>query len=210
MGSDLEGEAPEPASAGGRLDSSARRDMLLDAAAQLAIAESPEAVTMELVAEKCGVSRPLVYKHFANRQELLGALYRREARRLHVEMVGLVEAADSIEAMFRALVQGALRAAGERGHLIAALRSGGSSKEVRREQRDRDRRTTRAFARRAIEELDMDPERTVLTVSLLLSLIDSVLVQWRTEPTRSRAEQLESAYMTIVIATLGTLSGTAA
>ncbi len=34
---------------------------------------------MEAVAERAGVSRPLVYKHFANRGELLASLYQRES-----------------------------------------------------------------------------------------------------------------------------------
>jgi AcrR family transcriptional regulator len=33
---------------------------------------------MEAAANRTGVSRALVYKHFANRQELLASLYERE------------------------------------------------------------------------------------------------------------------------------------
>src|SRR5690606_34528903 len=98
-----------------RLTAEERRDQLLDMAAELLVSEDPESVTMELVAERCRVSRPLVYKHFANRDELLGELYRREARRLDAELANEVAAATSIEEMFSTLVRGALRAADERG-----------------------------------------------------------------------------------------------
>ena len=47
--------------------------MLLDTAARLAMDHGPDGVTMDAVAASAGVSRPLVYKHFANREELLGA-----------------------------------------------------------------------------------------------------------------------------------------
>ena len=57
---------------GARITAAQRRDSLLDMAAELVVAESIDAVSMDLVAERCGVSRPLVYKHFANRDELLG------------------------------------------------------------------------------------------------------------------------------------------
>lgn len=188
---------------GERVSRDQRRGLLLDAAAELVVSDSPNAVTMELVAERCGVSRPLVYKHFANRDEMLGALYRREARRLHAELAGQVDAAGSVEEMFRVLVRGALRAADERGHLLATLRStGAGSREVRREQRDRDARTARAFAQRAIEEMGVDPRRGPTTISLLLSLIDPVLQQWRMNPTLEAAMRLEESYMGIVSASL--------
>lgn len=193
-----------------RLTRDQRRAQLLDVAAALITEESPSVVSMELVAERAGVSRPLVYKHFANRDELLGALYRREARRLHAELVGEVEAATDVEAMFRALVRGALRAAAERGHVFGALRSAGAaSSEVRREQRQRDAITASAFARRAIDEMGVDPELGPTAVGLLLSLIDPVLAQWRQQPTPERAHHLEEAYMTIVSSTLTGLVPTA-
>ena len=77
---------------GRRLDSSSRRDMLLDIAAEIALTDGPDAVSMEAVAERAGVSRPLVYKHYASRDELLGAVYRRAARDLHRQLVAEVEA----------------------------------------------------------------------------------------------------------------------
>ena len=84
-----------------------------------------------------GVSRPLVYKHFANRHELLAAVYRREAVRLHDELAAEVTDAGTVEEMFRALVRGSLRAAAERGQVFTALRAAGAwSRELREEQRD--------------------------------------------------------------------------
>ncbi len=91
------------APAGGRLQSSARRDALLDAAVALVRTKGVHEVSMEAVAERAGVSRPLVYKHFANRDGLLAAAYRREASKLHAELASEVAAADSVEEMYRAL-----------------------------------------------------------------------------------------------------------
>ncbi|MFP4513508.1 MAG: TetR/AcrR family transcriptional regulator [Acidimicrobiales bacterium] len=201
---------PRPSAAGGdrsRLSASERRDMILDVVAEVAVTESLDAVTMDEVAERCGVSRPLVYKHFANRDEMLGAVYRREARRLHAELASEVEAAESVEEMFRTLVRGALRAAGERGHLFATLRAGAAwSRQVRREQRSQDHLTAKAFARRAVEELGIDARTGPTAVALLLSLVDPVLAQWRQDPSAERAVLLEDAYMAIVSATLRDLA----
>src|SRR5438034_10179199 len=127
---------PEAADAAGvdsvRLARADRRGVLLDAAAELVAAGDVEAVSMDAVAEKAGVSRPLVYKHFANRGELLAAVYRREAAHLHKQLAAEVGAATSLESMYRTLIRGSLRAAADRGHVFAALRSaGGWNRELR-------------------------------------------------------------------------------
>jgi AcrR family transcriptional regulator len=191
---------------GRRLDSDSRRDMLLDIAAEIALTDGPDAVSMEAVAEKAGVSRPLVYKHYASRDELLGAVYRRSARSLHRQLAAEVEAASSVEGMFRALVHGALSVAGERGHVFAVLRTGAWTRDVRREQRERDGRTSEAFTARVVAELGADPHRARPVVSLLLGTVDVVLSQWRLDPTPQRAERLEAAYMEIVGASLRALA----
>src|SRR5579864_9099669 len=101
--------AREPDDPGGqgvegvRLARADRRDVLLDAAAELVATGDIETVSMEAVAERAGVSRPLVYKHFANRIDLLAALYQRESALLHNELSAAVTAADSVAEMFRAL-----------------------------------------------------------------------------------------------------------
>ena len=100
-----------------RLDRDDRRDALLDAASALVVSGDIEAVSMEAVAEIAGVSRPLVYKHFANRNELLEALYAREAAALHEEIGGAVAKATTLEDMFRALVRGSLSAQASRGEI---------------------------------------------------------------------------------------------
>ncbi len=91
----------------GRLTRADRRDALLDAAVELVVTGDADAVSMEAVAERAGVSRPLVYKHFANRGELLAAVYRREATLLHRELAAEVGAATTVEGMFRTLIRGA-------------------------------------------------------------------------------------------------------
>ncbi|HKE76067.1 MAG TPA: helix-turn-helix domain-containing protein [Acidimicrobiales bacterium] len=200
----------EPVPLAPRLGRAERRERLLDAAAAIVAGGSVDALSMEAVAERAGVSRPLVYKHFANRDELLGAVYRREASHLHDRLTAEVVAAPDLEGMFRTLVHGALRAADEQGGLFTALRAaGGWSREVGREQRARDRTTARGFARRAVRELGIPEDTAATGVALLLTLIDPVLVRWRADPTPAHAELLEETFMTIVSASLAAMaSGT--
>src|SRR5438105_1027891 len=130
-----------------RLARADRRDALLDAAVELVAAGDVEGISMEAVAERARVSRPLVYKHFANRHELLAAVYQRESALLHDELTADVSAAATVEEMFRALVHGALRAQASRGATFAALRAAGlRTTERGAEPRRRDRTTLRYFA----------------------------------------------------------------
>ena len=200
------GAAPATRSSG-RLDSAARRASLLDAAAQLVAEGAVDDVSVESVAERAGVSRPLVYKHFANREEILAELYRRESELLHRELAREVGAAGSLEEMFEALVRSAVRASRERGPLFAALRNAGAwSREVGREQRDRDNDTARAFTRRAVSELGADARAAAPLIGLLLGMIDHVLAQDRAKPTPAVSERLIAAYLTIVRSSLAALA----
>src|SRR5579872_5822549 len=116
-----------------------RRDSLLDAAGALLAAGDVAGVTMESVAAASGVSRALVYKHFANRHDVLSALFERESRLLHKQLTREVAEAVGLEAKFRALVEGALAAQASRGATFAALsHQGARQADQRAVQRRRD------------------------------------------------------------------------
>ncbi|TXS55464.1 TetR/AcrR family transcriptional regulator [Streptomyces sp. t39] len=65
-----------------RLTPDARRAQLLDVAAALFAAQPYEDVTMEEIAERAGVSRALLYRHFPGKRELFAALYTQVAGEL--------------------------------------------------------------------------------------------------------------------------------
>jgi AcrR family transcriptional regulator len=190
-----------------RLDRDGRRDGLLDVAADLVAAGDIEAVTMEAVAERAGVSRPLVYKHFANRAELLEALYTRESAALHAELSAEVAHAETLEDMFRALVRGSLAAQASRGATFAALRAIGRSDAIRREQRARDRNTLSFFARQTVRQFELTESQARAAVSIMLGAIDSVLNAFRVRPTREHASLLEDTYVTLAVAGMRALEG---
>jgi AcrR family transcriptional regulator len=155
---------------------------------------------MEAVAEHAGVSRPLVYKHFANRDELLAAAYRREASKLHQDLTWEVASADSVEEMYRVLLQGSMLATVERGQIFTALRAaGGWNRDIRREQRSRDRQTVRAFAAVAARQYGLERGRSTSVTAVLLGALDAVLAQWRTDPTEETKEILEQTYLAMVV-----------
>jgi AcrR family transcriptional regulator len=178
----------------------ARRDALLDAVVELVASGDVEDVSMETVAERAGVSRPLVYKHFANRSELLAATYRRETTALHDELTTEVAAETTLIDMYRTLIRGALRATVDRRDgVFAALRSAGArNRELRHEQRLRDVATVRSFAAQAVREYGLSRGEATAASVLLLGALDPLVAQWRLRPTAANATLLEGIFIRMV------------
>lgn len=136
-----------------RLSADDRRRALLDVAKVLVAEVGPGRVTVGAVADRAHVTRALVYKHFANKDDLLRALYRREAQRLDGHIRACVEAApDGFEPKLRAFIGATLDAVEEHGPFFTPLREVGADATSRRDQRDRDRRTVGWFAGRAARD----------------------------------------------------------
>jgi AcrR family transcriptional regulator len=183
-----------------------RREALLDVAAEMVSTGDIDGVSMESVAARAGVSRALVYKHFANRHELLAALYERESTILHAELSAAVQRSGDLEAMLRALIEGALAAQASRGATFATLGSQGGRTAVQRErQRRRDARTLRYFTGQAMRELGLHEAAATAGMTLALGTIATVLDRWRRERTPEHAQRLADTYVAMVIGGLRAL-----
>ncbi|MBO9531571.1 MAG: TetR/AcrR family transcriptional regulator [Solirubrobacteraceae bacterium] len=75
-----------------RMEFSERRESILDSALYLIAHLDAFSLTMAQVAEQEGVSKPVLYDHFANIDELLTELFRRERTQAVVEMLDIVGA----------------------------------------------------------------------------------------------------------------------
>jgi AcrR family transcriptional regulator len=64
-----------------RMTASARREQLLDVTAQMIAEAGFQAVSIQSVARRAGISRPIVYEHFGDLTGLLEALVEREVER---------------------------------------------------------------------------------------------------------------------------------
>jgi len=190
----------------GRLARADRREELLDAALELVAGGDVESVSVDAVADRAGVSRSLVYKHFANRTDILTALYERESSRLHDKLAADVTAARSLEDKYRALCHGSLTAAKERGQIFDGLRSAaGMNRQLRKVQRERDRQTSATYVHLAQRDIGVPPEVAEPVTALLLGAINPMLNLWHARPTEGYAAELEDAYMCLVIGTLAEL-----
>ena len=111
-----------------------------------------------------------------------------------------------MDAKFRALIRGALRAEASRGATFAALRSAGARGRAARErQRRRDRNTVVHFAALAMREHGSEERETAQAVAILLGALTSVLAQWRRYPTPDNARFLEDVYVRLAVGGLAAL-----
>jgi AcrR family transcriptional regulator len=190
-----------------RLRGEDRREALVAAAVALLKSEGLDAVSMDSVATRADVSRPLVYKHFANRDELLAEVYRQQAAQLDAAIVAAVEAAHGFEAKIRAMIRASLEAVTTHGPIFSPLlRAGFRGQAFRREQRARDQRTVRFFARLAMAEYDLDKAEARAAIAMLLSGMASIQAQWRARPTAERLRFLEDLYVDLVAGGLASLA----
>jgi AcrR family transcriptional regulator len=189
-----------------RLDAKARREALLDVAQGLVAADGPSSVTMGSVAEGAEVTRALVYKHFANKDAILAALYRREASALDRAIAREVAAApDGFEPKLRAFAHAVVEAVGTHARVFAPLRPFGHDATFRREQRTWDRRTVRFFTTLAVDELGLDEAVARPALAIVLSGINSVLAQAAGSTAEQRAF-LEDLYVSLALAGLRDLA----
>jgi AcrR family transcriptional regulator len=108
-----------------RMRAGDRRAQLLDEAARLVTTSGIGSVTIERLAEQAGVSKALPYRHFADADAVLVALYRRETTALGAGVVRALSAApagaDLVRVGVHAYVDGLL----PRREVLAALTSPG-------------------------------------------------------------------------------------
>jgi AcrR family transcriptional regulator len=190
-----------------RLRGEDRREALVAAATRLLASQGIDAVSMETVAAQAKVSRPLVYKHFANRDELLAEVYRQQAALLDRAIVAAVEEVAGFAAKLRAMIRALLLAVTTHGPIFNPLaRAGLRGEAFRREQRARDQRTVRFFARLAMAEYGLDKADATAAIAMLLSGMASIRAQWRARPTAERLQFLEDLYVDLVTGGLASLA----
>ena len=78
--------APEARTAGRRLGRTARRQSLLHSAREIFVTQGYHATGMDDIAERAGVSKPVLYQHFAGKLELYLALLDAAADELEVRL----------------------------------------------------------------------------------------------------------------------------
>jgi AcrR family transcriptional regulator len=124
-----------------RLSKAERHAQLLEVARQFIREQGTDELTLGRLAERAGVTKPLVYDHFGDRAGILAELYREfEARQRETLDVALREATPSLPAV-ASIVAGAyidccLVEGRELADVVAALAGSATLSQVRQEAED--------------------------------------------------------------------------
>jgi AcrR family transcriptional regulator len=87
-----------------RLNRAEREASLLDAAAKIVADEGVEALTMEGLAARVGINKALPYRFFANRDDVLVALWERETSAFDAEIELALAGAKTLEEKLQAIL----------------------------------------------------------------------------------------------------------
>ncbi|MDZ4375291.1 MAG: TetR/AcrR family transcriptional regulator [Phenylobacterium sp.] len=164
-----------------------RTQHLLDASADVIVEGGLDALTMEAVAERAGVSRALSYFYFENRTELLRALYNREFGRLYDAMVPAFEAGGTLEERVLAGVQAYFDIVASRYDLFAVLNTAVDGPEFRRDRRHRYRSWEQYIGLLVGDQFDLHPTKARILARVFIDVVARCTLLWK----RDRLERAE-------------------
>lgn len=104
-----------------RLPAPERRARLVDAAWELITADGPGAVSIDAVVRKLGISRPIFYRHFDDRNDVLAAVYDRYAEEHLRHQRQVFEAGGDLDELVANSLRAYLDMVGEHGVMIRAV-----------------------------------------------------------------------------------------
>lgn len=148
----------------------ARREQILDSAVSYIVERGLSTFTLENVAHEAGVSKPLVYKYFTRREDLLRAVMEREYVYLGSHKLDVLPDDVPLEPLIRASNRNALNYLYERGPVIRLLAGDRSVAELVH-QRERNERSaiTEHFIKRLMKTYGVPKDVaficTVMTVN---------------------------------------------
>lgn len=181
-----------------RMPAGERRAQLLDAALHLIVTSGQDAVTMDALAERAGVSKPVIYGHFTGRAELLDALLHREQEQAMNQLLSVLpregrdidpgrDLADALDGFLRAVQESP-----DRWHCIVMPMPGMAAAlhTAREKARAAVLTHVQAVAERLLRAADapaeVDPE---IAAQLILAIFETAARLSLTDPEHFRAER---------------------
>lgn len=188
-----------------------RRLQLLDAARAVVARAGLSGLTMESLASGAGVSRALVYQHFADRESLLLALLEAEWDWLDERIVPALADTDDLAERAAAAVRPYFDAKSERGPVFAALLLGPTADvpAIHAAMHSYARRTTRYWSREVRDRFGVDEHTARAFIAVMTGAFEGAARQWWFAERPGRAA-LEDAYLSVVRATIQAVGETAA
>ena len=194
----------ENTSAQDRMSAENRRNDIIDITLGLLREGGHDQVSIGSVAQRAGVTRTLIYKHFANRQDLINATFNRESTILHETIRDAIVEAKGFEERIRAFTNAVLGAIDSHGWMFGPQELHTYDEGFKTEQSQRDTRAVRSFAQLASEEFDLSLRDTTSAMAILLSGVHSLRIQAQILTTDSERHYLTELYVDLVV---GAMSG---
>ena len=190
---------PSPRPPRKRLSSEQRREVLLAAAAHVFAIHGYHGASIEEIAQRAGITKPVIYHHFDSKQELHAAVFEHYATRL-LDAAGSYGKSGSLRERFHDLVGGMFSFAHENPHVWQLLLGDSHDPETARLQQQLRASGTRHAAVRLLAEPSFQPKTRLsrrkaaeVIAQLTRSAVDG-LVSWSLEhPRMPRAALVETA-----------------
>jgi AcrR family transcriptional regulator len=148
----------------------ARRQQIIDAAVQHILSTGHSGCTLEQVADAAGISKPLIYKYFPKREDLLKALLEQEFAELRGRGLDTIPRKVSFDRIVRATVESALHYYHERGPMLRLLAADPAVADLTRTaNRSARSDTSRYFIERAVDEFQIPRDVATIAVTMVIN-----------------------------------------
>lgn len=161
-----------------RLPSAARRAQLLDVARQIILDSGISALTMEALAETAGVTKPIVYRHFENSEDVTVAVLREYASRSIKFTIARVIRVTNLEDFFDKIIDALFDFIRDNGALSRSITSGFSSTpRIDACFQEMQNRALRIYDH-LLREQGVPEQRTQIASYALMEMINSTILEF--------------------------------
>jgi len=153
-----------------RMTPEGRREHILDAAVALILANRHSSCTLEQVAEVAHISKPLVYKYFPKREDLMKAILEREFEELRGRGLDAIPRQIPVEKVIRIAVERSLKYYFERGPIIRLLSTDPAvATLVRADNREQRAKTLDYFIARHMKGTNIPKNVALIAVTMVIN-----------------------------------------
>lgn len=153
-----------------RLTPEARRKQIIEAAVDLIVSTGHSGCTLEQVAQHADISKPLIYKYFPKRDELLRAVLQHEFTELNVRGFQTIPKDIPIERVVRTTVEQALHYYHDRGPILRLLATDPViAKMAREDNRSKRDGTSEYFVARFTEHFAVPEDVAIVAVTMVIN-----------------------------------------
>tara|TARA_Y100001933_G_scaffold252623_1_gene291875 strand:- start:2741 stop:3331 length:591 start_codon:yes stop_codon:yes gene_type:complete len=148
----------------------ARRRQIMESAAELMVSTGNSGCTLEQVAQAAGISKPLIYKYFPRREDLIEEMLSRELAELNGRGLDSIDTEVPFEKIVRSTVARSLRYYHDRGPILRLLSTDPAITTLKRKPNRTSWSSAFQFlVRRSVEHYGVPESVAVITSIMILN-----------------------------------------